>query len=170
MDLNGVDGGSSLQRRIEEESPFIYHTIGLAASSYLRSCGVPCSLYIDDRLNGEIFASTGSWFLHPSARTEKFRLQAAKTAIFIDALLLIQLGYTIGIQKSVLYPAKRIEYLGSPEVVDSSKQTFELPARKVVAFATLREEILACKNNGPCSHSLTISGEMCFVFAGSTRS
>ena len=31
-------------------SPYIYHTIGLAASSFLRAQGVPCSLYIDDVL------------------------------------------------------------------------------------------------------------------------
>ena len=42
-----------------KESPYIYHTIGLATSSYLRSCGVPCSLYIDDRHNGEVFVPTG---------------------------------------------------------------------------------------------------------------
>ena len=155
-----------------KESPYIYHTMGLAASSYLRSCGVPCSLYIDDRLNGEVFAPTGPWSLSPSARTEKFRLEAAKVAIFIVASLLIQLGYTIGIQKSVLYPAKRIEYLG--HVVDSSKQAFELPGSKVVAFATLREEILACKKTvnvrtlqrfqGKCvSFSLAVPGAKLFI-------
>lgn len=37
-----------------KESPFVYHTIGLSVSSYLRSWGIPCLLYIDDRLNGEV--------------------------------------------------------------------------------------------------------------------
>ena len=55
--------------------------------------------------------------------------------IFIVASLLIQLGYTIGIQKSVLYPAKRIEYLG--HVVDSSKQAFELPGKKIKSLRSL---------------------------------
>ncbi|KAJ8300928.1 hypothetical protein KUTeg_022447 [Tegillarca granosa] len=32
---------------------FIYHTVGLAATSYVRSLGVPCSQYIDDRWIGE---------------------------------------------------------------------------------------------------------------------
>ena len=122
----------------------------VSRDTIMSSCRNPHSSFLDlngtdgdGRLNGEIFASTGPWSLLPSARTEKFGLQAAKTAIFIFAQLLIQLGYTIGIEKSVLYSAKRIEYLGL--VVDSSKQAFELLARKVVAFATLREEILACK-------------------------
>ena len=71
-----------------------------------------------------------------------------------------------------MYPAKRIEYLG--HVVDSSKQAFELPGSKVVAFATLREEILACKKTvnvrtlqrfqGKCvSFSLAVPGAKLFI-------
>lgn len=37
-----------------KESPFVYHSIGLAVSSYLRLRGIPCLLYIDDRLTGEV--------------------------------------------------------------------------------------------------------------------
>ena len=35
-------------------SPYVYHTTGLAVSGVLREQGIPCSLYIDDRLNGEL--------------------------------------------------------------------------------------------------------------------
>jgi len=35
-------------------SAYIYHSTGLLVSHYLRSIGVPCSLYIDDRHNGEL--------------------------------------------------------------------------------------------------------------------
>ena len=42
-----------------KETLFIYHSISLAASGYLRSCGVPCSFYMDDRLNGKVFTSSG---------------------------------------------------------------------------------------------------------------
>ena len=38
-------------------SPYIYHTIGPVASRYLSARGIPCSLYIDDRLNGELLPS-----------------------------------------------------------------------------------------------------------------
>ena len=35
-------------------SAYIYHTIGMAATSYIRSLGVPCSQYIDDRHVGQL--------------------------------------------------------------------------------------------------------------------
>jgi len=66
-----------------KESPFIYHTIGLAVSGYLRCYGIPCSLYIDDRLNGELLTSSGPWALPPSQRSNSFRFEAARAAIFI---------------------------------------------------------------------------------------
>lgn len=128
-----------------KESPYIYHTIGLAASGYLRSCGVPCSLYIDDRLNGELVTASGPWSVPISERSGEFRLAAATAAILITASLLIELGYTIGLSKSVLLPSKRVEYLGF--IVDTAKQTFEIPSKKVASFATLREEILSCKKS-----------------------
>ena len=38
-------------------SAYIYYSTGLLVSHYLRSIGVPCSLYIDDRHNGELQVS-----------------------------------------------------------------------------------------------------------------
>ena len=38
-------------------SAYIYHSTSLLVSHYLRSIGVPCSLYIDDRHNGELQVS-----------------------------------------------------------------------------------------------------------------
>ena len=35
-------------------SPYVYHTMGLLATNYFRSIGVPCSLYFDDRHNGQL--------------------------------------------------------------------------------------------------------------------
>lgn len=50
-------------------SSFIYHSIGLASSGYLRAPGTLCSLYINDRLNGEILTSSGPWsVLHASVK------------------------------------------------------------------------------------------------------
>ena len=34
-------------------SPFVYHSTGLVVSNFFRSMGIPCSLYIDDRHNGQ---------------------------------------------------------------------------------------------------------------------
>ena len=45
--------------------------------------------------------------------------------------MLLELGYTIGISKSVLYPTTSLEYLGF--LVDSEKQAFVIPQRKIVA-------------------------------------
>ena len=124
-------------------SPYIYHTIGLAVSGFLRAQGVPCSLYIDDRLNGELLTSSGPCSVLPACRQEQFRRDAATPAIFCVLSVLVYLGYTIGIGKSVFIPTTSMEYLGL--VVDSAKQSFLVPERKIVSWASLREHILACK-------------------------
>lgn len=126
-----------------KESPFIYQSIGLVASSYLRSIGVPCSLYIDDRLNGELITPQGPWSTPFSDRSEEMQLSAATCAVYIVISLLSNLGYTIGLKKSVLIPTRQLEYLGL--IIDSEKQAFRVPERKVQSFAKLREFILANK-------------------------
>lgn len=128
-----------------KESPYIDHTIGLVALGYLRSCGVPCFLYIDDRLNGELVTVSGPWSMPHSERSEEFLRAASTAAILISAPLLIELGYTIGLSKSVLTPCKRVEYIGF--IVDTAKQAFVIPPRKIASFAALREEILSCKKS-----------------------
>ena len=55
-------------------SPYVYHTIGLAATGFLRAQGIPCSPYIDDRLNGELLRPTGPWSILPADRSLQFRL------------------------------------------------------------------------------------------------
>lgn len=127
-----------------KESPFIYHTIGLVASGYFRRLGIPCSLYIDDRLQGEVFTSSGPWSTPPAQRSEDFRRRAAVVAILIVLSTLVRLGYTIGIEKSVLKPTTCLEYLGFE--VNSSRQAFLVPQRKLLAWARLREQILSSRN------------------------
>lgn len=56
-------------------SPYVYHTIGLAATGFLRAQGIPCSLYIDDRLNGELFAT--DWVLVHITSGQIFAVQVA---------------------------------------------------------------------------------------------
>ena len=46
-------------------SAYLYHTIGLAATSYIRSLGVPCSQYIDDRHVGQLAVSNSSLVVSP---------------------------------------------------------------------------------------------------------
>lgn len=61
------------------------------------------------------------------------------------ATILIQLGYMIGISQSVLHPAKSLEYLGF--IIDTEKQAFLIPGRKVESFGKLREDILRHKKS-----------------------
>ena len=93
-------------------SPYIYHTIGLVASRYLRARGISCSLYIDDRLNGELITSRGPWSVLPENRGQEYRFGAATAAIYCVLSLLVDLAYTIAIANSVLYPTTSVEYLG----------------------------------------------------------
>lgn len=51
---------------------FIYHIIGLAASGFLRAKGVPCSLYIDDCLIGELLTCSGPWLQLPVDRSKEY--------------------------------------------------------------------------------------------------
>ena len=69
-------------------SPFIYHTIGLSASGFLRSKGIPSSLYFDDRLNGELSTSCGPWSVLQEKRSLNFRLRAARVAMFVVLFVL----------------------------------------------------------------------------------
>ena len=121
--------------------PFIYHSIGLAVSSFLRDQGIPCSLYIDDRLNGELLTQFSPWSVLYSDRLEEFSFKATQASIFVVLSVLVELGYTIGISKSVLHPTTSLEYLGF--VVDSQRQSFLVPQRKNISWASLRGEILA---------------------------
>ena len=122
-------------------SPFIYHTIGSAATGFFRARGIPCSLYIDDRLNGELLTASGPWSVLPEARQEQYRRDAATAAVWCVLIVVTKLGYTIGLSKSVLVPSTTLEYLGF--VVDSLNQCFRVPTRKIESFGSLRESILA---------------------------
>lgn len=54
--------------------------------------------------------------------------------------VLTRLGYTLGIPKCTFVPAQRLEFVGI--LVDSVRQAFVLPGRKVTSFAVLRDMIL----------------------------
>ena len=87
-------------------SAYVYHSIGMAATSYIRSLGVPCSQYIDDR---------HIWQLCPSPKyrssvVDWSDLEFVNAVIFIAAFVLISLGYHIGLSKSTLIPAQAVRY------------------------------------------------------------
>lgn len=121
-------------------SPFVYHSTGLVASNFFRSIGIPCTLYIDDRHNGQLQVDLNQGVYGQLSSTEERNLAAAKSAIFLVGYHLIQLGYFLGLAKSILMPAKRVPYLGF--VVDSSHQAFDLIPAKRQKFINLVREIL----------------------------
>ena len=114
-------------------SAYIYHTVGMAATHFIRSNGVPCSQYIDDRHAGQLGV--------PRACLNRFsNFQQAQMAAFVACSVLVSLGYFIGLKKSVLTPCTSLRFLGY--LCDSEKQAFILPDDKRISFASLRESIL----------------------------
>lgn len=86
---------------------------------------------------------SGPWYTPVCKRSDTFRFKTALVAVSLVVIVLIGLGYTIGLSKSVLTPSKLLEYIGL--IINSSKQAFEISDRKVNSFAALREEILSRK-------------------------
>ena len=118
-------------------SACIYRTIGLAASHFIRSNGVPLSQYIDDRHIGQIR-------LKPSIQSAWSNVELAEAAVFTASLVLVRCGYFIGTQKSVLRRSQKILFLGL--ISDSVTQSFLLPPEKKESFARLRESIIASQS------------------------
>lgn len=74
--LNYLWGGGDLP-------VYMYYTIGLVASGYLCARGIPCFLYINDRLNGELVTSQGPWSVLSENRGQEYRYSAAIAAIVL---------------------------------------------------------------------------------------
>ena len=118
-------------------SAYLYHTIGMAATSYARSLGVPCSQYIDDRHVGQL----APCHCPSKPDIEWSNLEYADAAAFICASILISLGYFIGLSKSSLAPRQVLTFLGF--IVDStlcagrsvSVRTLQRFAGKITSFS-----------------------------------
>ena len=126
-----------------KNSPYVYQTIGLVATNFFLQKGVACSLYIDDRLDGELFTAEGYWSRAVAHRDIEYSFKSAQTALYIVCKVLVHLGYFLGLKKCVLVPVQRVLYLGM--LVDSSRQAFFIPEEKKRTFASLRENILKYK-------------------------
>ena len=98
-------------------------------------------------------------------------LAAAKPAIFLVAHFLINLGYFLGLSKSVLEPRTIVPYLGF--LSDSSLPVFHLIPAKREKFVALVRQVLSCsrvsvktlqKLAGKCvSFSLAVPGAILFT-------
>lgn len=124
-------------------SPYVYHSTGLMPSNFLRSIGVPCSLYIDDRHNGQLQVPLNQGVLGYIHDIDERNKEAAKSAIVLVAYYLIGLGYFLGLKKSVVTPSKVVPYLGF--LCDSSREVFDIIPAKRQKFLDLVRELLAQK-------------------------
>ncbi|CAG2201247.1 unnamed protein product [Mytilus edulis] len=111
-------------------SPFIYQSIGICVTSYLRQLDVINTLYIDDR-----FVVTGG-----SKNSDDAMLEASKITYMVLQLL-TRLGYTLSLSKCSLIPGTCKKFLGF--LVDSVKQAYILPDDKKLKFIDLRKSILS---------------------------
>ena len=118
-------------------SAYLYHSVGLVATSYIRSHGVPCSQYIDDRHFGQLQIRRNA----PPCSWSDF--QRAQAALYIACYILLDLGYFIGLKKSTLVPTQAPIFLGY--ITDSVKTAFLMPPDKKIKFASLREDLLSHK-------------------------
>ena len=101
------------------------------ASNFLRSLGVPCILYIDDRHNGQLQVSLDKGQYDALGSMDDRNLVAAKSVVFLVAFLLVRLRYFryfLGLSKSVLISQKMVPYLGF--LIDSSSEVFRLIPEK----------------------------------------
>lgn len=121
-------------------SPYVYHNTGLVATNYFRSIGVPCSLYIDDRHNGQLQVQLNEGAYACFATEDERRFAAAQSAIFLVSYHLIRLGYFLGLEKSILVPQLVVPYLGF--LSDSVAQMFHMLPDKKARFLQLVRKIL----------------------------
>ena len=108
---------------------YIYQTIGMLVSSYLRNLGMPILQYIDDRL---IVASS------------KLKGVTPDHSLYAVLQLMHRLGYTFSLAKCCFTPTTQIRFLGF--VVDSASRSFSLPEDKKVEFCDLLSAFLTRDN------------------------
>ena len=148
-------------------SPFIYQTIGMNVTSYLRGLGVLNILYIDDRF---VVTEIKRELDEDASLIEGLKLS------YVLLELLTRLGYTLSLKKCSLDPSRCKKFLGF--FVDSEKQAFILPQDKRLKFSDLREFILSRKEidlrtlqrfSGKCiSMSIAVPG--CKLFCSEVNS
>jgi hypothetical protein len=110
------------------ESPFVYQSVGMQATVFLRSRGVVTTQYLDDR------------FLGPSRFVIGSGMQRTGFSIFCNAATLTLLGFTIEFSKSIWLPTCSLRHLGL--ITHSDTRQFQIPEDKKQKFIELRECIL----------------------------
>lgn len=144
------------------------------ASNFFRSIGIPCTLYIDDRHNGQLQIPPNRGVYASLQTTDERNFEAAKAAIFVVAHYLIRLGYFLGLPKSILMPQKVVPYLGFQS--DSTRQAFLLLPEKKNKLLCMVRHVLSLTRipiktlqqlAGKCvSLSITMPGALLFTVHG----
>ena len=111
-------------------SAFVYQTIGMCVTSYLRSLSILNTLYIDGR-----FAVSNPTLDGPGHK------ESSACLTYVVLQVLTRLGYTLSLNKCSLEPSTCKKFLGF--LVDSEKQAYILPVDKRMKFSELREFILS---------------------------
>ena len=77
----------------------------IMATTFFRSSGVPCRLYIDDRHNGQLQVplDKGEYSLLKS--NDARDSAAVSSVIFLVGIHLVRLRYFLGLLKSILIPS-----------------------------------------------------------------
>ena len=140
-------------------SPYIYQTVGMQVTSFLRMKGVVTSQYIDDRF-------IGPWTVIAAPKLER-----TGYAIFLNTATLNALGFTVESVKSLWFPTHQMTHLGF--ILHSDTRYFELPEQKKEKFRELREQILGSESvdvrllqklMGKCiSFTLCVAGAKLYV-------
>ena len=112
-------------------SPYVYQSIGMTVTSYLRKLSVNTTQYIDDCL---VIANS-------KGKTDSEVREECSRVAYALIEILTRLGYTISLRKSCLEPSKHVKFLGF--FIDSIRLAYILPEEKKLKFIELRESILA---------------------------
>lgn len=110
-------------------SPYVYQTIGMVPTVYLRKKGICTTQYIDDRFGVENINQITGQIVCGIAVTGYALLE-----------LLTRLGYFFALHKSYLDGITSLKYLGF--IVDSDRLAYILPVDKKETFKCLRTSIL----------------------------
>ena len=113
-------------------SAWIYHNIGMFATSYVRSLGVAVLQYIDDRCVEEC---------QQDMQFSVLACSSADRALYITCEVLNRLGYTFALRK-IQFPSQTDTIFLGMEV-DTVLECFHIPIEKKLKFARLREDILS---------------------------
>ena len=116
----------------------VYHSTGLLATSYIRTLGVPCSQYIDDRHAGQLMVRE-----KPTSPIWS-DIELGPSHCFYSRFSSHFTGLYARVVKIVPVQSQRVRFLGY--FSDSVLMAFVFPEDKKLKFNTLREFIFSQKS------------------------